>query len=92
MNISFLDYRILVFIKKYFQFRLITYWVACCITAVMAVNKQIKEAKKASTIIRKIFHILSVAVFLPGLLYKCSLTYLASGVVLGIFIMLEVSN
>lgn len=33
---------------------------------------------------------LAVAVYLPGILYQCNLLYLASGLVLGLFIFLEV--
>ncbi|KAI4457895.1 transmembrane protein 15-related [Holotrichia oblita] len=65
------------------------YWVLCSGCATYAVSKQIKVAKKASTVIRKSFHILAILVFLPGLLFECIFIYLASGVTLGIFIILE---
>lgn len=58
--------------------------------AVYAINRQIKEAKKASTIARKTFHILAVMVYFPGILHKCTFMYLASAVTLGIFISIEV--
>lgn len=69
---------------------MIVYWIICSSCAVYAVSNQIKGAKRASTIVRKSFHILALLVFLPGVMYECSLIYLASGVVLGIFITLEV--
>ncbi|CAH1112968.1 unnamed protein product [Psylliodes chrysocephalus] len=70
--------------------KLIMYWIFCTCIAVLAVSNQIFYAKKASTITRKIFHALAVAVYIPGLLYRCSFLYLASGVVLGIFFALEI--
>ncbi|XP_060525851.1 dolichol kinase [Cylas formicarius] len=70
--------------------KLIIYWGCCVGVAVVAVSHQVNRAKKASTSIRKIFHLLIVAVYLPGLAYKCSFLYLASGVSLGVFFALEV--
>ncbi|KAJ3665777.1 hypothetical protein Zmor_001252 [Zophobas morio] len=70
--------------------KVLVYWVLFSLVAVVFVNRRIKRAKKASTIGRKIFHFLIIAVFIPGLLYNCCLLYLASGVILGIFFMLEV--
>lgn len=66
------------------------YWAICSVCATFAMSRQIKWAQKASTVTRKSFHILAVLVFLPGLLFECCFIYLASGVVLGIFIALEV--
>lgn len=56
---------------------------------VFVINKQINKKEKATTVVRKTFHFLAIAIFVPGFLYKCSILYLASGVVLGIFIVLE---
>lgn len=70
--------------------KLIIYWIFCSGIAVLAISNQIFYARKASTGTRKIFHFLAVAVYIPGLLYRCSFLYLASGVVLGIFIALEI--
>ncbi|XP_066998876.2 dolichol kinase isoform X2 [Anabrus simplex] len=67
----------------------IVYWVACCVMAVLAIAHQINAEKKASTVVRKYFHILAVAVYIPGLIYTCCLLYLASGIILAAFIMLE---
>lgn len=71
--------------------QLLIYWVICSAIAVVAVVLQVSGNKKASTIVRKIFHLLAVSVFVPGLIYRPCLLYLASGIVLGIFIALEVS-
>lgn len=40
--------------------------------------------KHATTSIRKLFHILVVLVYIPGLLYECAFLYIASGVALAL--------
>ncbi|KAJ8960605.1 hypothetical protein NQ318_013897 [Aromia moschata] len=70
--------------------KLVIYWSFCTGIAVLTVSNQIFYAKKASSGMRKVFHILAVVVYIPGLLYGCSFLYLASGVVLGIFFTLEI--
>ncbi|CAH1373437.1 unnamed protein product [Tenebrio molitor] len=70
--------------------KVVLYWTVFSLVAIVSVNKRIKEAKKATTAVRKIFHVLTVAVFAPGLVYNCSFLYLASGVIFGIFFLLEV--
>lgn len=67
------------------------YWAGCSVAAAIAINKQIQGATRATPAVRKVFHIFAVAVYLPGLFYECTFIYLASGVVLGIFGMLEVN-
>ncbi|KAK5650634.1 hypothetical protein RI129_001663 [Pyrocoelia pectoralis] len=69
--------------------KMVIYKIICSCTAVLAVNYQISGTEKATPAIRKVFHIFAVAVYLPCLICQCSLIYLASGVVLGIFAMLE---
>lgn len=44
---------------------------------------------QSSTSIRKIFHVLIILVFVPGLIYQCTLLYVASVLMLAVFIMLE---
>ncbi|PNF41090.1 hypothetical protein B7P43_G06227 [Cryptotermes secundus] len=68
---------------------LVTYWAVCSGLAVLAVNVQIQGEQQASTVIRKYFHILAVAVFTPGLIRECCFLYLASGVVLALITALE---
>ncbi|XP_021941018.1 dolichol kinase isoform X2 [Zootermopsis nevadensis] len=68
---------------------LVIYWVVCSGLAVLAVNVQIQGQQQASTVIRKYFHILAVAVFIPGLIRECCFLYLASGVVLALITALE---
>lgn len=66
-------------------------WSILSTAAAIVVHRKINGAKKASTVVRKIFHLLAVAVYVPGLIYHCNFLYLASGVVLGVFIILDVS-
>lgn len=92
----FLGYFFIVVAQQYanlesFQTKMVIYCAACSVAAAVAINRQIKGAEKATPAIRKVFHIFAVAVFLPGFLYHCSFIYLASGVVFGIFISLEVN-
>ena len=58
--------------------------------AVSTVLYQIRKTKKATTTVRKIFHIIVIFVFLPGLLYQCTLLYISTGVALALFTLLEV--
>lgn len=73
------------------QIKMILYWVICvCIATLAVIRQEHKGASSSSE--RKIFHILAVAVFVPGLMYECTLLYLGSGMLLGIFFLLEVNN
>ncbi|KAJ8883851.1 hypothetical protein PR048_015706 [Dryococelus australis] len=72
------------------EIALVFYWIACCMLAVIALSFQVKAGKHASTSIRKYFHVLAVAVFLPGLILRPCLLYLSSGVILALFIIFEV--
>lgn len=45
---------------------------------------------QSSTSVRKIFHVLIIFVFVPGLIYQCTLLYVVSVLMLAVFIMLEV--
>lgn len=71
------------------RIKMMIYWAGCSVAAAIAINKQIQGATRATPAVRKVFHIFAVAVYLPGLFYECTFIYLASGVVLGIFGMLE---
>ncbi|XP_017044635.1 dolichol kinase [Drosophila ficusphila] len=59
--------------------------VLTCIT----VAWQIGSSSKANTRVRKIFHLLIVMVYIPGLIFECALLYLATGVALAAFVVLE---
>ncbi|XP_076288430.1 dolichol kinase [Lasioglossum baleicum] len=65
------------------------YWAICLLVAVIAVTYQILWNFQATSSIRKIFHILAVLVYVPGLIYEQTLLYFASGVIMGLFIFLE---
>lgn len=45
---------------------------------------------QSSTSVRKIFHVLIILVFVPGLIYQCTLLYVASVLMFAVFIMLEI--
>ncbi|XP_030558091.1 dolichol kinase [Drosophila novamexicana] len=53
------------------------------------VSWQLGNSTQASTRMRKIFHLLIVLVFVPGLVYQCALLYIATGIALAIFVVLE---
>ncbi|XP_076643641.1 dolichol kinase [Halictus rubicundus] len=65
------------------------YWAICLLLAIIAVTYQTLWNFQATTSIRKIFHILAVLVYIPGLIYEQTLLYFASGVIMGLFIFLE---
>ncbi|KZC12699.1 Dolichol kinase, partial [Dufourea novaeangliae] len=68
---------------------LIGYWVVCLSLGIIAVACQILWNFQATTSIRKIFHILAVLVYIPGLIYEQTLLYLASGIIMVLFLFLE---
>lgn len=67
-------------------------YVALLASAGLAVSWQIRKNQKGTTRTRKIFHILIVLVFVPGLIYQCQFLYVASTIVLAIFIVLETAR
>nr|CAD7258059.1 unnamed protein product [Timema shepardi] len=69
---------------------LVVYWIVCSVVAILAVTTQVKVGEHASTRVRKYFHLLALAVFIPGILLRFCLLYLASGVVLALFVILEI--
>lgn len=50
---------------------------------------QMNRREQSNTRTRKIFHILIVLVFLPGLIYQCAFLFVASGIALALLIVLE---
>ncbi|CRK97670.1 CLUMA_CG011050, isoform D [Clunio marinus] len=67
-------------------------YVGLLLIAGFAVCFQIRKNQKGSTSNRKIFHILIVMVYVPGLIYQCHLLYVASVIIFAIFIILEVAR
>ncbi|XP_008556206.2 dolichol kinase [Microplitis demolitor] len=68
---------------------LIMYWSVCLLIAIIIITRQILSDSSASTVERKTFHLLSVLVYTPGLIWEPTLLYLASGIIMGLFMMLE---
>jgi dolichol kinase len=79
-------------ISSIYQVYLMVYWLLCSFIAVYAVRVQVQHHKHASSAVRKIFHVLIVAVYLPGLAWECTLLYLSSGVALALLILVEVNK
>lgn len=52
----------------------------------------VSENRTSNTRVRKIFHILIVFAFMPGLLYQCTFLFVASGIALALLIVLEVAR
>lgn len=50
---------------------------------------QINRHEQSNTRTRKMFHFLIVFVYLPSLIYQCSFIFLASGIALALFILME---
>lgn len=67
-------------------------YVALLVIAGIFVNWQIRKNKRGTTSARKTFHILIVMVFMPGLIFQCQFLYVASVVILAIFIVLELAR
>ncbi|XP_043584382.1 dolichol kinase [Bombus pyrosoma] len=68
---------------------LIGYWALCLVLGVIVVTYQVLLNLQATSSTRKMFHLLAVLVYIPGLIYERILLYLASGVIMGLFVFLE---
>ncbi|XP_066271465.1 dolichol kinase-like [Branchiostoma lanceolatum] len=70
---------------------LIGYWSVMTLVAIATVAKQnsTNPGGAGSTIVRKYFHLIAIAVFLPGLKQNPQLLYIASAAALGTFVLLE---
>lgn len=56
---------------------------------VATVGWQMNRKEGSNTRTRKIFHVLIVLVFIPGLIYQCTFLFVASGIALALLIVLE---
>ena len=68
------------------------YWVICTTTALLIVwflGKNTNDSTVKLTVIRKCFHAVIVAVYLPGIFYDPELLYVASIIALAAFLLLE---
>ncbi|XP_012281810.1 dolichol kinase [Orussus abietinus] len=68
---------------------MIVYWALCLLLGISAITYRILSNIHASTSARKSFHLLAVAVYIPGLIMEPTLLYLASGVIMALFVLLE---
>lgn len=75
----------------YLQILLLLYWAGCLFIASAAVVFQVHKRSHATTSVRKIFHVLTVMVYIPGLIWQPTFLYLASGLVLTLFSLIEVN-
>ncbi|XP_037952543.1 dolichol kinase [Teleopsis dalmanni] len=68
---------------------IILFYIILVGLTIITVRWQLRNTEKASTSVRKIFHLLILLVFVPGLLHQCAFLYIASGVALAVFTILE---
>lgn len=68
---------------------IIVFYLLLVVLTCATVNWQLGNSTQANTRVRKIFHLLIVLVYVPGMVYQCSLLYIASGVAFAIFVVLE---
>lgn len=69
---------------------IILYCAICLLLSIFLIIYQILSKNHATSSTRKYFHILAVFIYIPGVIYDPSLLYLASGVMFGLFIIVEV--
>lgn len=67
-------------------------YIAFLVLAGVVVTWQIRKNQRGTTSARKTFHILIVMVYMPGLIFQCHFLYVASAVILAIFIILELAR
>ncbi|XP_030385369.1 dolichol kinase [Scaptodrosophila lebanonensis] len=67
---------------------LVFYFTLVGLTAA-TVGWQLRNSRRASTRVRKIFHLLIDLVFIPGIVYQCALLYISTGIALAVFTVLE---
>jgi len=81
-------------LKFSLQCYLILYWSLIVILsiAVVIVKNAIESTSQSTTITRKYFHVLAIAVFLPGIIFDAHLMHLAASVALAAFLFLEVKS
>lgn len=68
------------------------YWSCVVAIAVVFVAWKSRHSKSnaSSAIVRKIFHLLALAIYIPGVVYDPYVTHLASSVAVASFIFIEV--
>ncbi|KAJ7385455.1 hypothetical protein OS493_016539 [Desmophyllum pertusum] len=75
----------------YIRLPLIRYWLCIVLVAVGFVAWQSRQptSSASTTITRKCFHLLALAIYIPGVIYEPYLTHLASSVAVAAFIFIE---
>lgn len=68
---------------------LLLYWIILTAMTVLIASIQQSFGYRTKTVVRKYFHILIVVAYLPGLFFDSHLLYLASGIALGVFLIIE---
>ena len=76
----------------FLQIPLIRYWFCIVLVAIGFTAWQSRKptSSASSTITRKFFHLLALAVYIPGIIYEPYLMHLASSVAVAAFIFVEV--
>lgn len=69
---------------------LVAFWGVATLTSVLIVSNKHAVSQKHLTIVRKYFHGIAVMIFAPGIFYDQHLMYLASSIIFGLFIIVEV--
>lgn len=71
---------------------IVSLYVLLLLLACVAVSWQLKRNVKGTTAARKMFHVLIILVYVPGLLYQCHFLYIASVVIMAVFAILELAR
>ncbi|SPP74471.1 dolichol kinase [Drosophila guanche] len=71
------------------RLQIIGFYLVLVVLTGATVTWQLRHSVQANTRVRKIFHLLIVLVFVPGVLFQCALLYLATGIALAAFVVLE---
>lgn len=91
-----------IFLKKlnlclyFLQMPLVRYWFCVVFVAVGFVAwkslRRQSSPNASGTITRKVFHLLALAIYIPGVIYEPNITHLASSVAVAAFLFIEVSE
>ncbi|KAH8253881.1 hypothetical protein KR032_007470 [Drosophila birchii] len=68
---------------------ILVFYLLLVLLSCITISWQIGSSSMANTRVRKIFHLLMVLVYVPGVVYECALLYLATGVALAVCVVLE---
>ncbi|KAH9374087.1 hypothetical protein HPB48_005356 [Haemaphysalis longicornis] len=78
--------------RNYTRTYLMVSWTALSITAASFAYWYSTKYSDSSTVVRKVFHIATIAALLPGIILEPDLAYLACGAIIGVFILLEMTR